>query len=58
MITLLLTLVILGFALYLVETYIPMAAPIKLLIRVIVVIIVVLVLLQLIGVKGVPSLRL
>jgi hypothetical protein len=37
MITLLLTLIIIGVALYLVETYIPMSPPIKTVIRVIVV---------------------
>lgn len=54
-----LVLVILGVALYFIEAYIPMAAPIKLLIRIVVVIFVVLWLLQMIGFIGptVPKLR-
>lgn len=52
LIHLLLFLVVIGVALYIIETYIPMAEPIKLLIRVIVAIVVVLMLLQLVGVVG------
>ncbi len=58
MIGLLLTLVVLGVALWLVETYIPMSPPIKTLIRVVVVIVCVLWLLQLFGFDtAVPRLR-
>lgn len=48
----LIVLVILGVALYLVETYIPMSPPIKTLIRVVVVLFIVLWLLQLTGFVG------
>ncbi len=48
-ISLLIVLVIVGVCLYLVETYIPMAAPIKTVIRVIVVLVLVLWLLQSFG---------
>jgi hypothetical protein len=58
MITLLLTLIIIGVALYLVETYIPMSPPIKTVIRVIVVVILVLWLLRVFGVSDVPVIQL
>ena len=58
MIELLLILVICGVALYLVEQYIPMSPPIKVVIRVIVVIILVLVLLRAFGIGDVPIPRL
>ena len=54
MITLLLLLVLLGVGLYLIETYVPMAAPIKLIIRIVVVIFIVLLLLRAFGVADVP----
>lgn len=50
LITVILVLVILGVALWLIETYIPMSPPIKTLIRVVVVIVLVLYLLSLLGV--------
>lgn len=49
-ITLIIVLVILGLALYLLETYVPMAAPIKLVIRVVVVLAIVVWLLQAFGI--------
>lgn len=55
MLTALVVLVIVGICLYLVETYIPMAQPIKIVIRVIVVLFLVIWLLSLIGV--VPPLK-
>lgn len=58
MIELLLILVICGVALYLVENFIPMAQPIKVVIRVIVVIILILVLLRAFGIGDVPIPRL
>ena len=54
MITLILLLVLLGVGLYLIETYVPMAAPIKLIIRIVVVIFIVLLLLRAFGVADVP----
>jgi len=54
MISLILTLVVLGLCLYLVETYIPMSPPIQLVIRIIVVIFSVLLLLRAFGVVDVP----
>lgn len=59
LIMLVLYLVILGVALYMLETYVPMSSPIKLLIRVVIVIVVVLWLLQIFGITGptVPKLR-
>jgi hypothetical protein len=50
LVTLIIVLVIVGLALYLVETYIPMAPPIKTVLRVIVVLVLVVWLLGLIGV--------
>lgn len=58
MIGLLLTLVVVGVVLYLIETYIPMAAPIKLLIRIVVVLVIVLYLLQAFGIADLPVPRL
>jgi hypothetical protein len=58
MIALLLTLILVGVALYLVETYVPMAAPIKTVIRVVVVLVLVLYLLRAFGVSDVPVPRL
>ena len=57
LIYLLLVLVIIGVALYLVETYIPMDPPIKVIIRVIVIILIIVWLLQAIGFMG-PSVHL
>lgn len=58
LITLVLVLVIVGVALYLIETYVPMSPPIKLVIRVVVVIALVLWLLQVFGVDlVVPRVR-
>ena len=54
LISLIIVLVIVGVALYMIETYIPMSPPIKTVIRVVVVIVVVLWLLQLFGITG-PS---
>lgn len=54
MIHLILVIVVLGVCLYLVETYIPMAPPLKLLLRVVIVIAIILYLLQLIGVSPLP----
>lgn len=55
-ITLLVVLVIIGVCLYLVETYIPLSPPIKIVIKVVVVLFLVLWLLQAFGITG-PSLR-
>lgn len=59
LIGLILVLVIVGVCLYLLETYVPLAPPIKLLIRVVVVIVLVLWLLQLFGITGpaIPQIR-
>lgn len=59
MIALILTLIVIGVCLYLVETYIPMSPPIKTVIRIVVVIVLVLWLLRLFGIADmpVPSLR-
>jgi hypothetical protein len=54
MISLIVTLVLLGVLLWAIETYVPMAPPIKMLIRVVVVIIVVLWLLKIFGVMDMP----
>jgi hypothetical protein len=54
MISLILLLVVLGVGLYLIETYVPMAAPIKLIIRIVVVIFIVLILLRAFGIADVP----
>lgn len=58
MIAVLITLVVLGVCLYLIETYVPMAPPIKQVIRVVVVLCVVIWLLRLVlGDPGFPRLR-
>jgi hypothetical protein len=59
MITVLVVLVIIGVALYLIETYVPMSPPIKIVLRVVVVILLVLWLLKLFGISdlSVPSLK-
>jgi hypothetical protein len=54
MIELLLILIVCGVALYLVETYIPMSPPIKVVIRVVVVLLLVLVLLRAFGIGDIP----
>ena len=56
-VTLLIVLVILGLALYLIETYVPMSPPIKTVLRVVVVLVIVIWLLQSLGLIG-GSLRL
>jgi len=58
MIGLILTLVVLGLCLYLVETYIPMSPPIKMIIRIVVVIFLVLWLLRIFGISDVAIPRL
>lgn len=58
LITLVVVLVLFAVALYLIETYIPMAPPIKTVLRVVVVLVLVLWLLQLLGLDlTVPRLR-
>lgn len=57
MISLVITVVILGFALYMVETYVPMSPPLKMLLRFIVVLFVILILLQTFGVIRIPVAR-
>jgi len=52
LITLILVIAIVGFILYLIETYIPMPAPFKLIIQVIIVIVLLLWALQLFGITG------
>jgi hypothetical protein len=54
MIELLLILVICGVALYLVETYIPISPPIRVVIRIVVVLFLVLILLRAFGIGDVP----
>ena len=54
MIELLIVLVIVGVALYLINTYVPMAAPIKTILNVVVVLIVCLWLLRAFGIAGIP----
>lgn len=58
MIALLLTLVIVGVALYLVEQYVPMSPPIKTVLRVVVVLLLVFYLLRAFGIGDVPVPRL
>ena len=59
MIALLLLIVVLGVALYLIESYVPMSPPLKVILRVVVVIALVLYLLQAFGIAtpNVPKLR-
>lgn len=54
MISLLILLVIVGVVLYLIENYIPMSDPIKVIIRVVIVIIVCLYLLRIFGIADIP----
>lgn len=54
MITLLVVIVVLGLCLYLVENYVPMSPPIKIVLRVVVVLVIVLWLLQSFGVYDLP----
>jgi hypothetical protein len=54
MIELLLVLIVCGVALYLVETYIPISPPIKVVIRIVVVLFLVLILLRAFGIGDVP----
>ncbi len=55
MITILITLVIVGVCLYLIETYIPMSDPIRTIIRVVVVLFLILFLLSTFGLISMPS---
>jgi len=57
MITTIIVLIVLGVCLYLVETYIPLSAPIKIVIRVLVVLFSVLYLLRAFGIADVPVLK-
>jgi len=54
MIQLIIVLVVVGVALYLIESYVPMAEPIKIIIRVVVILLICLYLLQVFGVLNVP----
>lgn len=54
MITILVVLVVIGLCLYLVETYIPMSEPIKMVLRVVVVLFLILWLLKMFGIVDVP----
>lgn len=54
MIQLVLVLIVVGFLLYLAETYIPMAAPFKMVVRVVVVVLLVLYLMRVLGVVDIP----
>lgn len=54
MITLIVLLVIVGVCLYLVETYIPISPPIKIVIRVVVVLFLILYLLRAFGIADIP----
>jgi hypothetical protein len=56
-ITLLILLVIIGVAVYLLETYVPMSPPIKTVIRVLVVLFVVLLLLDVFGIYHFPLMK-
>ena len=58
MLTLIITLALVGFILYLVETYIPMSPPFKLIIRVVVAIALIYWLLSGLGISGLPPLHL
>lgn len=57
MITLLVLLVVIGVCLYLVETYIPMSEPIRVVIRVVVVLFLLLYLLRVFGIVDIPVTR-
>lgn len=54
MITLILVIIVLGVALYLVESYIPMSPPFKVVLRVIVVVLLILYLLRAFGIADIP----
>jgi len=54
MIALILVLALIGVGLYLLETYVPMAPPLRLIIRVVVVVAVILYLLQAFGIGDIP----
>jgi hypothetical protein len=58
LLSLMLVLIVVGVALYLVETYIPMAPPIKLVLRIVVVLVLVIWLLGVFGVADIPVRRL
>jgi hypothetical protein len=54
MITLLLVIVVLGVALYLVENYVPMSPPFKIVLRVLVIVLLILYLLRAFGIADIP----
>jgi len=54
MISLILTLVVLGIVLFLIETYLPLSPPIKLVIRVIIVIFSILIIMRAFGIVDIP----
>jgi hypothetical protein len=54
MITLLLVIVILGVGLYLVEAYVPMSPPFKIVLRVVIIILLILYLLRAFGIADIP----
>lgn len=54
MITLILVIVVLGVALYLVENYVPMSPPFKIVLRVIVIVLLILYLLRAFGISDIP----
>jgi len=54
MITLILIIVVLGVALYLVENYVPMSPPFKIILRVLVVVLLILYLLRAFGIADIP----
>jgi len=58
MIQILLVLIVIGLILYLVERFIPMSEPIKIIIRVLVVILIILYLVQAFGLSDLPAPRL
>ena len=57
MITLLIVIVIIGVALYLIETYVPMSPPIRVVLRVVVVLVIVVWLLRAFGISDFPVTR-
>lgn len=57
MITLLIGIVIIGVALYLIETYVPMSPPIRVVLRVVVVLVIVVWLLRAFGIADFPVTR-
>ncbi len=58
MITVIIVLVICGVCLYLLENYVPMSPPIKVVLRVLVVLILIVWLLQVFGITNLPNVRL